>query len=83
LAITFEPEMLESQPTPLKTRRSIWFPIKFKSKELALDVDAQGLIILSKHGQTYSHYDVTNKATNVWNFPIFLFKVKLQDFPHL
>jgi len=49
LAITFKPEMLESQSTPLKTRRTTWFPIKFQVKKLALDVGPQGLIISSKY----------------------------------
>jgi len=31
-AITFEPKMPESQSTPLKTRRTTWFPIKFQVK---------------------------------------------------
>jgi len=47
LAITFEPEMLESQSTPLKTRTKTCFPIKFQVKKLSLDVGAQGLKILS------------------------------------
>jgi len=49
LAITFEPEMLESQSTPLKTRRTTWFPTKFQVKKLVLDVGAQDLIILTKY----------------------------------
>jgi len=49
LAITFEPEMLECQSTPLKTRTTTWFPIKFQVKKLALAVGTQGLIILSKY----------------------------------
>jgi len=56
--------MLERQSTPLKTRTTTQFPIKFPVKKLALDVGTQGLRILSKYGQTYSNYDVTNKKTN-------------------
>jgi len=56
--------MLERQSTPLKTRTTTQFPIKFPVKKLALDVGTQGLRILSKYGQTYSHYDVINKKTN-------------------
>jgi len=75
--------MLESQSTPLKTRRTTWFPIKFQVKKLALDIGALGLIIFSKYALTYFHYDVINKATNIWNFPTFIIKLKLQDFSHL
>jgi len=57
--------MLESQSTPLKTRRTTWFPIKFQVKKLALDIGALGLIIFSKYALTYFHYDVINKATNI------------------
>jgi len=48
LAVTFEPEMLESQSTPLKTHRTTWFPT-IQVKKLALDVGSKGLIILSKY----------------------------------
>jgi len=35
--------------TPLKTRRTTWFPTKFQVKKLALGVGTQGMTILSKY----------------------------------
>ena len=49
LAITLEPEMVESQSTRLKLRTTTWFPIKLQAKKLAVGVGAQCLIILSKY----------------------------------
>jgi len=48
------------------------FSPSFFSRHKKLVVGAHGQIKWAKKAQTYPHYDVTNKKTQIQNFPIFL-----------
>ena len=56
----------------LKTQIIAWFPIKTWVKKLTFAVGVQGLMILAKKAWTYPTNDVTQKKTEIQNFPIFL-----------